>query len=81
LVVLWAVAIAGGTGLLLGLCLRAPAAIAASGATFIGCLALAPLMQWSPLAAVLLGFGSLTALQMGYLAGVTLTCALNRSET
>lgn len=77
----WAAAIAGGTGLLLGIRLRTPAAIAASGAVFVGCLALAPFMQWSLLAAVLLGFGSLTALQTGYLAGVILISALRRSET
>ena len=73
---LWAVIAVSGMGLLLGLWLRVPAIIAASGVTVIAFIALAPLTQWSLLAIVLLGFGSLTALQIGYLVGVTLACAL-----
>ena len=46
-----------------------------------GGMAMESRLMATTLAAVLLGFGSLTALQMGYLAGVSLTCALNRSET
>ena len=72
---LWAVITIGGMGLLLGLRLRAPAAIAASGVTVIAFIALAPLTQWSLLTAVQLSVGSLTALQIGYLVGVTLACA------
>ena len=41
-------------------------------------IALAPLTQWSLLAIVLLGFGALTVLQIGYLVGVTLACALTQ---
>ena len=73
---LWPVITIGGMGLLLGLWLRAPAIIAASGVTVIPFIALAPLAQWSLPAIVLLCFGSLTALQIGYLVGVTLACAL-----
>ena len=76
---LWAVITVGGMGLLLGLRLRAPAVIAASGATVIAWIALTPLTQWSLLTAVLLSVGSLTALQIGYLVGVTLACAPRHS--
>ena len=72
---LWALVTIGGMGLLVGLWLRVPAIIAASGVTVIALIALAPLTQWSLLAIVLLGFGSLTVLQIGYLVGVTLACA------
>ena len=74
---LWAVTTIGGMGLLLGLWLRVPAIIAA-GVTVIPFIALAPLTQWSLPAIVLLCFGSLTALQLGYLVGVTLACALRQ---
>ena len=72
---LWALVTVVGMGLLVGLWLRVPAIIAASGVTVIALIALAPLTQWSLLAIVLLGFGSLTVLQIGYLVGVTLACA------
>ena len=72
---LWALVTVVGMGLLLGLWLRVPAITAASGVTVIAFIALAPLTHWSLLAIVLLGFGSLTALQIGYLVGVTLACA------
>ena len=75
---LWAVITIGGTGLLLGLWLRVPAITAASGVMVIAFIALAPLTQWSLLAIVLLGFGALTALEIGYLVGVTLACALRQ---
>ena len=75
---LWALATVVGMGLLLGLWLRVPAIIAASGVTVIALIALAPPKQWSLLAIVLLGCGSLTALQIGYLVGVTLACALRQ---
>ena len=78
---LWAVITVGGMGLLLGLWLRAPAIIAASGVTVIAFIALAPLTQWSLLAVVLLSVGSLTALQIGYLVGVTLACAQGNPGT
>ena len=75
---LWAVIAVSGMDLLLGLWLRVPAITAASGVTVIAFIALAPLTQWSMLAIVLLGFGALTALQIGYLVGVTLACALRQ---
>jgi hypothetical protein len=75
-VVLWAVIAVSGVGL--GLWFRVPAIIAASGVTVIAFIALTPLTQLSLLAIVPLSFGLLTALQIGYLAGLALACALRR---
>lgn len=75
---LWELLTVGGSGLLIGLWPRAPAIVTASGATGIAFVALVPFTQWSLLTAVLLGFGSLTALQLGYLVGVTLASALQQ---
>ena len=76
---LWALAIAGGTGLLLGLWLRVPAVLAASAATVAACTILLPFANWSLLTAILLGFGLSIALQFGYLAGLMLWCALSQA--
>lgn len=76
---LWATVIAGGSGLLLGLWLRAPAVLAASAATVAACIVVLPFANWSLLAAILFGFGLSTALQLGYLAGLMLSCARARA--
>ena len=76
---LWALVIAGGTGLLLGLWLRVPAVLAASAATVVACTVLLPIANWSLLTAILFGFGLSTALQFGYLAGLMLSCALSQA--
>jgi hypothetical protein len=76
--VLWAVAISACTGLLLGLALRVPAVIAASLATVIACIVLAPLANWSLLQIAIHSLILLTTLQAGYLFGLMLSCVRSR---
>ena len=76
--VLWAVAISACTGLLLGLSLGVPAVIAASLATVVACIVLAPLANWSLLQTAIHSLALLTTLQTGYLLGLMLSCARSR---
>jgi hypothetical protein len=75
---LLAFAAAGSVGLLLGFWLRAPALIAASGMTAVVCLSVAPFTELRPASAVAMTFGLVGVLQVGYLAGLMLSCAWAR---
>jgi hypothetical protein len=77
--VLWAVAISACTGMLLGLSLRGPAVVAASLATVVACVMLAPFANWSLLQTAVHTFALLTTLQTGYLLGLMLSCVRSRS--
>ncbi len=70
---LWALALASGMGILLGLRLRAPAVLAASAILVASCVAVVPFADWSLLEAVAFIFGALAALQGGYLVGLLLS--------
>jgi hypothetical protein len=76
--VLLTFAACGSVGLLLGFWLRAPALIAASGLTAVVCLSVAPFAELGPASAVGLTLALLSVLQVGYLAGLTLSCAWAR---
>jgi hypothetical protein len=78
--VLWAIAAAGSVGLLLGLRFRMPAVLAASALILAGGSAAVP-FAGAPLWTVLgTTFGTVCALQGGYLVGLLLWCALSRSS-
>jgi hypothetical protein len=77
---LLAFAATGSVGLVLGLWLRAPALIAASGVTAVVCLSVAPLTELGPASAVGMTFTLVGVLQVGYLAGLMLSCAWSRSR-
>ena len=66
---LWAVIIAVGFGLLIGLRWRVYTVLVASGAIVAACAIYLPLADWSFIAAALFGYGLATALQLGYLVG------------
>lgn len=76
----WTFAAAGGTGLVLGIWFRVPALIAASGLTATACLSLTPLTDLGPIPAVVITFATLVVLQLGYLVGLTLSCAWSRAR-
>jgi hypothetical protein len=67
-----AFAATGSVGLLLGLWLRVPALVAASGVTAVGCLSVAPFTELGPASAVAMTFGLVSVLQVGYLATLIL---------
>jgi hypothetical protein len=69
---------AGSIGLLLGLWLRAPALIAVSGVTAVVCFSVAPFTELRPASAVAMTIALVGVLQVGYLAGLTLSCAWAR---
>ena len=77
---LWALAGAGGMGLLLGLRFRVPALIAATWLTAAACLSLAPFMDLGLMPTLVFTFASLGVLQVGYLAGLMLFCAWSRAR-
>ena len=77
---LWLYVAAGGLGLLLGLCFRVPAVVAASAVLALASATVGPLLAgwsvWTVLAAAL---GGVFALQCGYFAGLLLMCAWSRA--
>jgi hypothetical protein len=77
-VIIWAVIIAGGTGLLLGLWLRVPAVLAASVVAVGAGVVLAALTSWSLLGTALYCGALLATLQVGYLVGGAMACARSR---
>jgi hypothetical protein len=70
---------AGALGLLLGLRYRIPALLAASGVTALVCL-VAPFTGLTPLSAAVITFTLLGVMQVGYLAGLMLSCAWLRAK-
>jgi hypothetical protein len=78
---LWLSLTAAGIGVLLGLCVRVPAVLAASGALVLACIGHTALAPWSLLAAVASTFGALAALQGGYVVGLVLSCAWARATS
>ena len=78
---LWALALASGMGLLLGLRLRVPSVLAASAILVVCCVAVMPFANWSFLPAAAFTFGLLGALQCAYLAGLMLSCAWTRARS
>ncbi len=69
---------AGAVGLLLGLRLRVPSVVAASVLILVGTLIAIPVIGLTPWTALAGGFGSLCALQGGYIVGLLLWCAATR---
>ena len=69
----WCLMTAGTIGFLLGLRFHILALVAASGLTSLLCLAFVLIASASLTTALLLTFGALTALQLGYLAGAALS--------
>jgi hypothetical protein len=61
---------AGSIGLLLGLWFRVPALIAASVASVVLCLLIAPFVELSPVSTAGMILALLSALQGGYLVGL-----------
>jgi hypothetical protein len=74
-VMVWAVIIAGGTGLLLGLLLKVPAVLAASALAVLAGMVLTSLTSWSLLDTLMYCGALLATLQVGYLVGGALACA------
>jgi hypothetical protein len=74
-VMVWAVIIAGGTGLLLGLLLKVPAVLAASALAVVAGMVLTTLTSWSLLDTLIYCGALLATLQVGYLVGGALACA------
>jgi hypothetical protein len=72
---------AGSIGLLLGFWFRAPALVAASVVTAVVCLSVAPFIKLGPASAAVMTFALLGVLQLGYLAGLMLSCAWSKSRT
>jgi hypothetical protein len=66
---IWVFVTAGGAGFLLGLRYKLPALIAVSGLTFLVCFPVALLAEMGLLPALLIAFGLLGVLQVGYLGG------------
>jgi hypothetical protein len=77
---MWLFAIGGLAGLLLGFWFRAPALIAASGIAAVIGPAAAIRMGLEFLPAVGLTFALLAVLQVGYIAGLMLSCARSRTK-
>lgn len=77
----WAFVAAAGTGMVLGLWMRLHVyvVLVASAATVLACAALAPLTNWSLSTGMVCCVGLVTTLQMSYLAGSALSCALSRA--
>jgi hypothetical protein len=71
---------AAAVGALLGLSMRVPVVAVASAAILLAGVAIAPFADAGALTVALTTFGSLVALQCGYLAGVTLSCAWSRAR-
>ena len=71
----WALASTGSVGLLLGFWLRVPALIAASAVTAVVCFLVASFTELEPASAAGLTFALVGVLQVGYLAGLMLSCA------
>lgn len=72
---------AAGIGLLLGLSLRVSAVVAASAAISVVGLSIAPFADVPAVTAALTTFGSLLALQCGYLGGLALSYARSRMRS
>jgi hypothetical protein len=72
---LWVFAATVSMGLSLGFCLPPPALIAASGVTAVISLSVAPFTELEPATAVGMTFALVGVLQVGYLAGLMLSCA------
>ena len=75
---LWAFSATVSMGLSLGFWLPPPALIAASGVTVVICLSVAPFTELEPATAVGMTFALVGVLQVGYLAGLMLSCAWSR---
>jgi hypothetical protein len=72
---LWALAAAGSLGLSLGFWLRPAALIAASAIIAVVCVSVAPFTELEAATAVGMTFALVGVLQLGYLAGLMLSCA------
>jgi|EndMetStandDraft_9_1072997.scaffolds.fasta_scaffold00588_2 hypothetical protein len=77
---LWLLAVAGLAGLLLGWWVRVPALIAASGMAAVLSMTAATQMGFGFLLSLGLTFALLSALQVGYIAGLALSCAWSRAK-
>jgi hypothetical protein len=70
---LWALALASGMGILLGLRLRALSVLIASAFLVVFCVAIILFADWALREAAAFIFGALVALQCGYLVGLLLS--------
>jgi hypothetical protein len=77
---LWAFWAGGAIGLLLGLRFRVPRLLAALAAAAPACLVVMPFTDRKPMAAVVMAFALLGALQVGYLTGLILWCPVPGRE-
>jgi hypothetical protein len=77
----WVFVVTIGTGILLGLWLRVPSVLCASGAIVLACVVLTPLAEWTLLWNVVFTLALLDALQCGYLAGLILSYAWPREKS
>ena len=75
---LLAFAATGLVGLLLGCWFRAPALVAGSAVTAVVCLSVASFMKLELASTVGLTLALVSVLQVGYLAGLMLSCAWSR---
>lgn len=77
---LWSFAVAGLVGLLLGCWFRIPALVGASAVAALMTMLAAAHTGLHILSAVGLTFAVLGVLQVGYIAGLTLSCARSRTK-
>ena len=78
---IWVFVAAGGAGFLLGLRYKVTALVAVSGLTFLVCAPFALLAEMGSQSVLLITFGLLGTLQVGYLGGVVLAGAWARTRT
>ena len=77
----WVFVAAGGAGFLLGLRYRLPALVAVSGLAFLVCVPFALFAEMRLLSALLITFGLLGMLQVGYLGGTLVAGAWAGTRT
>jgi hypothetical protein len=68
----------GSIGLLLGFWFRVPALVAASSVTVLLYSSVGPFIELGPASAAMITFALVGVLQVGYLAGLMLSCAWSR---
>ena len=74
----WAIVVPASAGLLIGFFFRVPSLLAASAITALAAVAVTPASSGWLLAVLANGLGMVLALQVGYLAGLFVACALSR---
>jgi hypothetical protein len=75
---IWAIAIAGGTGVLIGVWLQVPAVLFASAVAVLAGIVHTSLTSWPLFEAVVYCVALLVTLQAGFLLGGALACGRSR---